>query len=120
MKTFSFQSRVSSFAFALKGLRQFFRQEPNAWLHLSATIIVIAAACWFRVSVPEGIALTVVTGMVWAAEIFNTAIENMVDLVSPGWHSHAGLIKDLSAAAVLLAAFTALVTGAIIFIPKIF
>jgi diacylglycerol kinase (ATP) len=54
------------------------------------------------------------------AEIFNTAIEKIMDFVSPELHPEIKLIKDLAAAGVLLAAFTALVTGAIVFIPKFF
>ncbi|MBO9658929.1 MAG: diacylglycerol kinase family protein, partial [Chitinophagaceae bacterium] len=67
----------------------------------------------------ELIALVIVTGLVWAAEIMNTAVEHLVDFVSPGFHQKAGLIKDLSAGAVLVLSVTALITGLIIFIPKI-
>jgi diacylglycerol kinase (ATP) len=120
MKPYSLRSRMASFRFALEGLRQFFREEPNAWVHLIATIGVFITACLVRVSWKEAAMLVLVTGMVWMAEVFNTAMENLVDLISPDWHRRAGLIKDLSAAAVLVAAVTALITGAIIFIPKIF
>jgi len=52
-------------------------------------------------------------------EIFNTMIETLVDLVSPGYNEKAGRIKDMSAAAVVIAALFALVTALIIFIPKL-
>ncbi|HTD93542.1 MAG TPA: diacylglycerol kinase family protein [Chitinophagaceae bacterium] len=120
MKPYSLSTRVASFGFAIQGIRQFFREEPNAWIHLIATIGVFITGYLTRVSWREAAILVLVTGMVWVAEVFNTAIENIVDLISPDWHRSAGLIKDLSAAAVLLAALTALITGAIIFIPKIF
>jgi len=72
------------------------------------------------VSHNEIISLIIVTGFVWVAEIFNTAIEKIMDFIAPGYHPEVKRIKDLAAAAVLVAAFIALVTGALIFIPKLF
>jgi diacylglycerol kinase (ATP) len=66
------------------------------------------------------IALVIVIGLVWVAEIFNTAIEKIMDLISPSYHPEVKLIKDLAAAAVLTTAFIAVIAGAIIFIPKFF
>ena len=113
-------SRLNSFRFALKGILGFFQQEVNAWIHLAATLILCAAILYFNISGNELIALIIVTGFVWAAESFNTVIERMMDFISPGYHPQVKFIKDLSAGAVLIAAFTALLTGAIVFIPKIF
>ncbi|HET6995741.1 MAG TPA: diacylglycerol kinase family protein, partial [Chitinophagaceae bacterium] len=73
-----------------------------------------------EVSHSEMILLVIVTGFVWVAEIFNTAIEKAMDLISPGYHPKVKLIKDLSAAAVLIAAVISVITGALIFIPKFF
>jgi diacylglycerol kinase (ATP) len=119
-KQFSFRERANSFRFAREGVYNFFAQEHNAWIHLAATIMVSIAALCFRVSRTEMISLVMVTGSVWVAEIFNTAIEKIMDFIAPEHHSEVKLIKDLAAAAVLIAAFIALVTGAFIFIPKIF
>ena len=65
-------------------------------------------------------ALIIVIGFVWVAEFFNTAIERIMDFISPGQHPEVRFIKDMSAGAVLLAALTAAITGGIIFIPEIF
>jgi diacylglycerol kinase (ATP) len=119
-KQFSFRARANSFRFAWEGIYSFFRQEHNAWIHLAASLVAFIAAWWFRVSRNEMILLIAVIGFVWVAEIFNTAIEKMMDLISPGYHPKVKLIKDLAAAAVLVAAFIALITGAFIFIPKFF
>jgi diacylglycerol kinase (ATP) len=119
-KPFSFRARANSFRFAWKGVYKFFSQEHNAWIHLAATIMVFAFALWLKVSPNEMILLIIVVGFVWVAEIFNTVIEKTMDFVSPGYHPKVKLIKDLAAAAVLTASFIALITGAIIFIPKIF
>ena len=56
-------------------------------------------------------------GIVLAAEGFNTAIERLVDLVSPGFHPIAGDVKDVAAGAVLICAIVSAIVGAIIFIP---
>lgn len=64
--------------------------------------------------------VVLVTGLVWAAEILNTAIERLADFVCTEQHYVIKLVKDISAAAVLVSAVTALATGAFIFIPKIF
>lgn len=117
---FSLRSRLNSFGFALNGLAAFFRQEPNAWLHLIATITVFIAAWYFNLSFYEVIALIIVTGSVWVAEIFNTAIERVMDFISTEKNQDIKFIKDLAAFGVLLSAITALVTGAFIFIPKLF
>ena len=57
--------------------------------------------------------------LVLAMEVVNTAIEKLVDFVSPAYHEMAGMVKDLSAAAVLLTAVGAVIAGTIIFLPKI-
>lgn len=114
------RSRINSFRFSFSGLYHFFKQEPNAWLHLAATILVAAGAYYYKVATNEWIALLIVTGFVWVAEAFNTVIERMMDLLSPQKDPRVKFIKDLAAGAVVLAAVTALITGCIIFIPKIF
>ncbi len=119
-KQFSFRARMNSFRYAWEGIYNFFANEHNAWLHLAATIAVVMAAWYFKVSQSEVIALIIVTGFVWVAKIFNTAIEKIMDLMTPEYHPKVKLIKDMSAAGVLLAAFVAVLTGAFIFIPKFF
>ncbi|MBL7739210.1 MAG: diacylglycerol kinase family protein [Chitinophagaceae bacterium] len=119
-KEFSLKARIRSFRFAFDGARQFFRQEHNAWIHLAATILVFGASWYYQLSYSEFVLLLIVTGFVWTAEIFNTAIEKLADFLYPQKHESVKYVKDLAAAAVLVAAVIALVTGAIIFIPKIF
>jgi diacylglycerol kinase len=58
--------------------------------------------------------------LVWTTEAINTAIEKIVDFISPDFHPKAGEIKDLAAGAVLIASLFALITGLIIFVPKLF
>jgi diacylglycerol kinase len=117
-RTFSWKSRGGSLRFAWEGLRRFFAEEHNAWIHLGATVAVVMAALLFHVSREETLALIIVSGLVWVAEIFNTAIEKVMDFISPAHHEATKYIKDLAAAGVLVTSLIALVTGCIVFIPK--
>jgi diacylglycerol kinase (ATP) len=97
-----------------------FRSQPNAWIHLAAAAGVIAAGWITGLSVTEWLLLIFAIGLVFTAELANSAIEELVNLVSPGYHEKAKRCKDLAAAAVLAAAITAAVIGVIIFLPKFF
>ena len=119
-KTFSIRARVRSIRYAWEGVNAFFDSQHNAIIHFYFTIFVMIAAIFFRASDTELVALVIVAGFVWAAEIFNTAIEKMMDLVSPEKHPKVKFIKDVAAAAVLISAMTAIIVGLVIFIPKIF
>lgn len=118
-KTFSFRYRADSMRYAINGICSFFQKEHNAWIHLAATVAALTGAYLLDLSRIEFITLIIVSGMVWAAEIFNTAIERMMDILIPEQHPGVKLVKDLAAAAVLISAITAAITGAIIFLPKI-
>jgi diacylglycerol kinase len=59
--------------------------------------------------------LLLVIGMVWTAEIFNSAFERLVDMVSPDFNPKAGIIKDMAAGAVLVSAIVAVIVGVLIF-----
>jgi diacylglycerol kinase (ATP) len=113
-------SRRNSFRFAIRGILSLFRTEPHAWIHLAFTMLVFILTIRFGLTGREMAPLVIVIGMVWMAELFNTAIERIVDFISPSYHPQAGIIKDIAAGAVLVAAIIAVITGAIIFLPKIF
>ena len=116
---FSLRGRVRSFRYAYDGILTFFKEEHNARIHLVGTCIVIFLAINLSVSAIEAIALTLAVGLVWIAEIFNTAIEKMADFISPEKSSRIKIIKDLAAAAVLVAAAIAVIVGCFVFILKL-
>ncbi|WP_244554669.1 diacylglycerol kinase family protein [Pontibacter indicus] len=111
------KSRLNSFRFAFNGLSAVFRFEPNMRLHVLSSIVVLGMAYGFDVTRMEWCLLILCIGMVWVAEIFNTSIETLTNLVSPEHNPLAGKTKDLAAGAVLMAAITAAVVGLFIFIP---
>jgi diacylglycerol kinase (ATP) len=118
-KHFSLRDRANSFRYAFSGIKRFFQREHNARIHLAASVLLLLSIYYIRTSRIETIALLIVMGMVWLAEILNTAIERIMDLLVPERRPEVKLIKDLSAAAVLVTAVIALATAAFIFIPKL-
>lgn len=116
---FSVYKRIKSFAYAFAGLRVLFREEHNSWIHAAAAILAIAMGSLFRISPMEWIAVVIVIGMVFAAEIINSSIERTADFVKAECDDRKRDIKDLGAAAVLVSAIAAAVVGIIIFLPKI-
>jgi diacylglycerol kinase (ATP) len=116
---FSIKARLKSFQYAFEGLNSFFSTQHNAIIHLIMTLLVFSAAVFYNVTKVEAIAIALAIGFVWTAELFNTAVEKLADLVSKDYHPGIKFIKDISAAAVLLSAVTAIITGAIIFLPKL-
>ncbi len=118
-KRFNFQSRIRSFGHAFAGLWHLIRNEHNAWIHLTALVVVVVAGFIVKLNSQEWALISFAIGLVFVAEILNTAIERMVDLASPGKHKLAKQAKDLAAAAVLFAAITAVIIGILIFGGKL-
>jgi diacylglycerol kinase len=118
-KKFSLTARFSSFSYAFHGLIKIIHDQHNFRIHLAAAVIVVTCGFIWRVSPLEWTILVLCIGFVLSIEAINTAIESIVDFVSPEYHELAGKIKDIAAAAVLVAAFVSAVAGLIIFIPKI-
>jgi diacylglycerol kinase (ATP) len=116
--SFSIKARLKSFQYAFEGLSGFFSTQHNAIIHLIMTLLAFGAAVFYNITKAEAIAVALAIGFVWAAELFNTAIEKLADIVSTDHRPEIKFIKDVSAAAVLLAAVAALTTGVIVFLPK--
>jgi diacylglycerol kinase (ATP) len=107
------------FKFAWKGIHIFFAEEYNARIHSILAIMVILTGFYFNITKTEWIIVIICCGLVIAAEAINTAIERLVDLVSPDYHPLAGKIKDMAAGAVLICAIVSAIAGFIIFVPYI-
>jgi diacylglycerol kinase (ATP) len=122
MKTsnpFSISQRLKSFKYAFAGLRTLFIEEHNARIHAIGALAAIVLGFVLKISLGEWIALVIVMGLVFICELLNTSLEALADFVSPGKHPQIKKVKDLAAAAVFISALSALITGIIIFIPKI-
>lgn len=118
-KRFSLSERVKSFKYAFEGLKTLFVEEHNARIHAVAAVVVITFGFVLNISAGEWFFLVAVMSLVFICELFNTSLEALADFVSPEKHPQIKKVKDLAAAAVLISAISALVTGIIIFLPKI-
>jgi diacylglycerol kinase (ATP) len=116
-EAFSFSKRLKSFIYAFNGIKTFIKTEHNSWIHLVAAIATILIGKIFKINRYDWCLLTIAIGMVLAAEVFNTAIELLTDIVSPGYNEKAKSVKDMAAGAVLIASFVAFIIGIIVFVP---
>ena len=110
---------INSFKYAVEGFISSFKTERNMKIHVLAMVAVIAISIFLKLDKIEWCIIIIAISTVISAELFNTAIETVVDMISPGKHPKAKIIKDIAAAAVLVLAIGAAVIGLIIFIPKI-
>ena len=115
----SFIKFIKGFHYAAKGIWKTARSERNFKIHLIIVPMVVVAGFILSVSAVEWTVIVLAMGLVLSAEMFNTAIESLVDMVSPEYEKSAGRIKDIAAGAVLVTAVAAAIVGVIIFGPKI-
>lgn len=116
---FSLKDRFLSFRYAFNGLKILFTKEHNARIHLVIAITSIVIGITLNISPIEWTIVLVLIALVFSLEIINTAIEYLCNFISPEWHKVIKDIKDLSAAAVLVAAIISIICGIIIFVPKL-
>jgi diacylglycerol kinase len=109
---------IKSFGYAIKGIVYTFKTQPNFKFHSAATVVVIIAGLYCNLSSFEWLWILTAIGMVLIVELLNTAIETLVDLVSPNFNIKAGIVKDAAAGAVLITAILAAIIGLFVFIPK--
>jgi undecaprenol kinase len=110
-------SLLSSFSYAIAGIRTAIIQERNIRIHLSISLIVIIFGFFFSISALEWLIILLTIGGMISLEIMNTAIERMVDLVTLDFHPLAKQAKDLAAGAVFSFAIISVIIGIIIFGP---
>ncbi|MHB1177770.1 MAG: diacylglycerol kinase [Daejeonella sp.] len=110
---------VKGFYYAWKGLNYAFRTQVNFRVQLAAALLVTLLSCYLEISTTEWLWISSAIAIVLIAELANTAIEMLVDLVSPEFNPKAGIVKDISAAAVLISSVLAFVIGIVILLPKL-
>jgi diacylglycerol kinase (ATP) len=116
---FTLAGRMRSFGYAFNGLGFMLRTQHNAWLHLVATVVVVAVGFALKVEADAWAWLVVAIAMVWVAETMNTAFEHVCDVISPELHQSVKRAKDVAAGAVLLAAIAAVIIGALTLWPYV-
>ncbi len=106
-----------SFRFALKGLVLVFREEQSFRIQLIAALAVLALSIFFRIKQWEAIALILVASFVLVLELINSTFERVVDYMKPRLHHYVEAVKDIMAAAVLVASVGSAAVGILIFYP---
>lgn len=110
---------INSFKYAIQGILTSFKTEKNMKVHVFIMLLVILAGIVLKISKLEWIICIILFSIVIAGELFNTAIETVVDIVMPEKNKKAKIAKDVSAGAVLVLAIGSAIIGFMIFIPKI-
>ena len=113
------KDRIQTVGHAFRGIRLVLFSQPNARIHLGATLAVLIAGWLFRVERWEWAVLLLAIAIVWVAEALNSAAEFLTDLVSPDYHSLARHCKDAAAGAVLIGSILAVCVGLVVFVPKV-
>ncbi len=109
-----------SFKHAIRGLGSIFKTQRNARLIAVIAICVLIASAVFEITRLEFLIVLLTVGLVFVSEIFNTMVEETVNLITGEYHEKVKLLKDMAAAAVWLACLIALVVGYFIFIKRLF
>ncbi len=110
---------ISSFNFAISGIIQALKTEPNMKIHFLIAFLVLFLSLFFNFSRVEMIILILTVGMVITAEMINTAIEKTIDLITGDYHPLAKLVKDVAAGAVLVTAIMAVLVAYLLFFDRI-
>jgi len=110
---------LEAFRFAFAGLGYVLRTQRNVRIHLTIAVGVVALGLWLGLPPAQWAVLALTIGFVLASEMLNTVAEALVDLVSPGYHPLAKVVKDVTAGAVLLAAIVSVIVGLLVLGPPL-
>jgi len=113
------KTRLQSIRHALDGINYVLETQQNARIHLFFTLAVIVLGFLLGITRVEWIFLILTVSLVWVAELFNTAVEVMVDFISPEKHVAAKICKDVSAGSVLVTVIISILVGLLIFGPPL-
>ena len=112
---------LMGFVYAFNGIKASFDQV-NMRVHAAISVLVLLAGWFLNISTIEWFVVIFLIGVVWAAELFNSAIENEADIMRDTLgapYALMGRAKDLAAGAVLVISLAAAIIGLSIFVPKL-
>ncbi len=119
MKEF-IKGRMMGGVYALKGAIILLKTEASIQVQFALGLLLTYAGFHYNISKTEWMFQILAIGLVISVEALNTAVEEIADFIHPNFHVKIGLIKDIAAGAVFIAAITAMTIGGFIYIPKIF
>ena len=111
--------KLDSVGYALRGIWIAFAEESNFKIQLVFSVVALILGRYFNISFTEWLFVICACGLVLTAELLNTALEELCDMLKASHDPHVAKIKDLAAGAVLVASFTALLIGLVIYLPKL-
>ena len=111
--------RIRSVTYAVKGFYLLITTEHSIMVQLTISALMCILGFYLKISAVEWMFQILAIGLVLTAESLNTAIEAICDYIQPNFDKKIGFIKDIAAGAVTFAALTAVVIGAIIYLPKL-
>lgn len=112
-------SLIESFQHAFAGMWLALRSQRNARIHVAIATVVLMLGIFVGLKPVQWAIIVLTTGFVFVAELFNTVIESVIDLVTEEYHPLAKQAKDVAAAGVLISAIVAVVVGALILGPPL-
>lgn len=112
-------NRLKSVGYAFRGMRILIKTEASIKIQLIIAAVVTIAGFYFEISKTEWMVQIIMIGLVMSVEGMNTAVEYIADFVHPEHHKKIGLIKDVAAGAVFIAAIVAVVIAVLIYGPKL-
>jgi diacylglycerol kinase (ATP) len=110
---------LRSFRFALRGLGEVLARERNARVHLASAAAALGVSIWLGLDRVEIAVVVLGIALVLAAEVVNTVVERLLDLLHPSHSERVRAIKDMSAAAVLVTALAALAVAGLLLLPPL-
>ena len=116
---FRFHGLPESFKIAIKGILYLFLYHRNMRIVFMLGLLALLSGINFRLQGIELVVLCITVTLVFMAEIFNTAIEMSMNMLTAKYHIRIKLVKDIAAGVVLLTAINALAIGYILFVRKI-
>ena len=118
-KGFSFVERIQSFRYGIRGIALMLKSQHNAWIHATASVLVLIVGALFGLSPGEWCWLVIAIMAVWTAEALNTALEFLADVASPEFHPLVEKAKDVAAGAVLISATGSVAIALFILTPYV-
>jgi diacylglycerol kinase len=116
---FSLTGRIQSFRHAVRGIVLMLKSQHNAWVHATASVIILVVAALFHLSPHEWCWLVIAIMAVWTAEALNTALEFLANVASAEFHPLVAKAKDVAAGAVLISATGSVIIALLILGPYV-
>ena len=113
------EDRVQAIKIAFRGAWLLIRSESSIKIQVLIALLMTAAGFYFRISLTEWMIQTLAIGLVLGVEGVNTAVEKLADYVQPEYDKRIGFLKDVSAGAVMMVSVAAVITGLLIYLPRI-